>query len=64
MLVPKFACEDEKGFFIQWPKDDPKVVYADDREELVLVLAERLQKLGRVANSGPHVMPENSSGGS
>lgn len=60
MLVPKFACEDENGFHIQWPKDEPQVVYAKTHEELILALANRLQKLGRVANVGPHVRAENA----
>lgn len=59
MLVPKFACQDDSGFHIQWPKDDSKVVYANTMEELVEELAVRLRALGRVGNEGPHVPPEN-----
>lgn len=59
MLVPKFVCEDDNGCHIQWPKDEPLVVYASNHEELILALAKRLQKLGRVSNAGKHVRPEN-----
>jgi len=55
MLVPKFFCQDENGLHIQWPKDDPKVVYATSEEELIKVLAQRLFELGRFSNRGSHV---------
>jgi hypothetical protein len=60
MLVPKFACQEVSGWHIQWPKDDPHVVHAPTKDELVLALAARMQQLGRAGNEGRHVRPENS----
>lgn len=59
MLVPKFACQSDGGWHIQWPKDDPHVVYALTREELVPLLATWLRQLERVGNIGKHVAAEN-----
>lgn len=60
MLVPKFACRDDKGWHIQWPKDDPTVIFAATEDELVALLATRLEKFGRVGNVGPHVPAANN----
>lgn len=60
MLVPKFACQTQSGWHIQWPKDDPHVVQAATQEELVPLLAKWLQHLGRSGNVGPHVEAENA----
>lgn len=60
MLVPKFCCKDDNGLHIQWPKDDPKVLYASSEEELIKVLAQRLYELRRFGNRGTHVKSEIS----
>jgi hypothetical protein len=60
MLVPKFSCQTQSGWHIQWPKDDPHVVHAASQEELIPLLASWLRQLGRSGNAGPHVEAENS----
>ena len=60
MLVPKFACQENSGWHIQWPKDDPHVVYAATQADLIPALAAWLRQLGRLGNDGQHVDAENS----
>lgn len=60
MLVPKFSCHTAGGWHIQWPKDDPHVVYAASQDELIPLLADWLRELGRVGNKGSHVAAENA----
>jgi hypothetical protein len=59
MLVPKFSHQNQGGWHIQWPKDEPAVTSAPTQEQLVPLLAMRLQQLGRVTSVGPHVAAEN-----
>ena len=60
MLVPKFSCQCDGAWHIQWPKDLPTVIHAKTQEELVMALATRLRELSRVGNKGTHVVPAYS----
>lgn len=60
MLVPKFAIHYETKWYIHWPKDQPLVLEAKTKPELVIKLATFMNKIERVGNQGKHVKPETS----